>query len=138
MKVVLRVLTGALAALAIAVSGPALSAHATSYHFETLWSINAGHLQACRVPMPATKPFTIKVRVDARYAKSRVNGVAWASHNGTQVGTKWTSGWVNKGHVSAVGTVHVPRGSAYRFSGGIGTGAMGNGGNAKARYIQYC
>ena len=138
MKVALRVLTGTFAALAVTLTGPALSAHGAGYHFQSLFYVSGGSVQACRVPAASTKPFTIKVRVDARRATSRVSGVAWASHNDIQVGKKWSSGWVNKGTVSTVGTVYVPRGTAYRLSAGIGTGGMGNGGNVKPANLQYC
>jgi hypothetical protein len=138
MTVVRRSATGALAALAIVLAGPALTAHAAPYHFQTLTSISGAKLQACRIPTTASSPVMIKMRVNAMRASGRVNGLGNATHNGTRVGHGWTSGWVRKGHVSAVGTVRVPRGATYALDAGLGTGAMGNGGSFKPTSIHTC
>ena len=140
MSFVRRSATGALAASAIVLAGPALTAHAaTSHrHFETLASISGAKVQACRIPTSASKPVTIKLRVDATRASGRVSAVAHASNNGTDTGKGWTSGWVRKGHRSSVGTVHVPRGAAWALDAGLGTGAMGNGGTFKTASIRTC
>jgi hypothetical protein len=140
MSVVRRAAIGALAALALVIAGPALSANAAHkpYHFQTLASINGAHVQACRIPTKASKPVTIKIRVNANKASGKVNGVGDATHNGTRVGKQWTSGWVHKGHVSSVGTVKVARGATYALDAGIGTGAMGNGGSFKTSAIRTC
>src|SRR5690348_5289374 len=100
MKVARRALTGTLTALAIAVAGPALSAHSAGYRFQTISSISGGKVQACRIPSAASKPYVVKLRVDARRATARLNGSGMATNRGTQVGRAWHSGWVNKGQVS--------------------------------------
>jgi len=140
MTVVRRSATGALAALALVIAGPALSANAAhrTFHFQTLASISGAKVQACRIPGPVSKPVTIKLRVNATKATGRVSGVGSATHNGNRVGRTWTSGWVRKGHISPVGTVRVPRGTTYALDSGIGTGAMGNGGSFQARSIRTC
>ena len=140
MNVVRRAAIGALAALTIVLAGPALGADAAQrpHHFQTLASINGAKVQACRIPTAVTRPVTIKLRVDARKATSRVSGVGSATHNGNRIGQGWTSGWVRRGHLSTVGTVRVPRGTTYALDAGIGTGAMGNGGSFAARSIRTC
>ena len=138
MNVVRRSALGTVAALAVALAGPALSADAAARHFQTLASVNGGAVQACRVPTSASQPFTIKMRVSASKASSRVNGLGSATHNGNRVGKGWTSGWIRKGHVSTVGTVHVPRGASYALDAGIGAGQMGNGRTVKPSSIRTC
>jgi hypothetical protein len=140
MNVVRRSATGALAAFALVLAGPALSANAAHkpHHFQTLASISGAKVQACRIPTKASKPVTIKLRVDATKASGRVTGLGSVTHNGTRVGKGWTSGWVRKGHRSAVGTVKVPRGKSYALDAGIGTSAMGNGGSFTTGSIRTC
>jgi hypothetical protein len=139
MSLLRRSATGAVAAFAIVVAGPALSADAApKYRFETLASISGAKVQACRIPTKASKPVTIKLRVDATRASGRVSGVGQATYNGNLVGKSWKSGWVRKGHRSSVGTVKLHRGAAYALDAGIGTGAMGNGGSFKAASIRTC
>ncbi|MBV9831254.1 MAG: hypothetical protein JOZ82_06620 [Marmoricola sp.] len=140
MNVVRRSATGAVAAAAIVLAGPALAANAASrpHHFETLTSIISAKVQACRVPTQASKPVTIKIRIDATKASGKVNGIAQASHDGTASGKQWTSGWVREGHRSAVGTIHVPRGAGWALQAGLGTGAMGNGGDFTTASIRTC
>ena len=140
MNVVRRSATGAVAAAAIVLAGPALAANAAAkpHHFETLTSIIGAKVQACRVPTKASKPVTIKIRIDATKASGKVSGIGQASHDGNASGKQWTSGWVRKGHRSAVGTIHVPRGAGWALQAGLGTGAMGNGGDFAPASIRTC
>ena len=137
MNLVRRSAIGALATTAIVLAGPAISAHASAPHFQTLATTVGGKVQACRVPTTAAT-VTIKMRVDARKASGRVSGLGSATHNGTRVGKEWDSGWVRRGHVSKVGTVKVPRGAAYALDAGIGTANMGNGATFKPLAIRTC
>ena len=140
MNVVRRSATGAVAAAAIVLAGPALAANAAQkpHHFQTLTTIIGAKVQACRVPTSASKPVTIKIRIDATKAHGKVNGIGQASHDGTATGKEWTSGWVRQGHRSAVGTVSVPRGAGWALQAGLGTGNMGNGGDFKPASIRTC
>jgi hypothetical protein len=140
MSVLRRSATAAVAAFAVVLAAPALSANAAHkpYRFETLSSISGGKVQACRIPTAASKPVQIKLRVDATKASGRVSGVGQATRNGNPVGKGWESGWVRKGHRSSVGTVKLPRGAAYALEAGIGAGEMGNGGTFKAASIRTC
>ena len=45
---------------------------------------------------------------------------------------------MTKGHVSAIGTVKLPRGNDYSLSAGIGTAIMGDGGSFVASQIRGC
>src|SRR5439155_11612975 len=87
MNVVRRSATGALAAFALVIAGPALSAHAAHqpYHFQTLSSVAGAKVQGCRIPTSASQPVTIKLRVNATKATGRVNGQGWVTRNGTRV-----------------------------------------------------
>ncbi len=127
-----------IAALALVVTGPALSADAAGNHWKNLATTAGGKVQACKVATTDTGPWKVKLRVDASKATTRVNGSAWVTKDGDNTGAKWKSGWVAKGHVSDVGTVKLPRGKAYELNAGIGTSAMGNGGTFSAGDIRAC
>ena len=127
----------ALAALTLALVAPAAGAHAQGNHWKTLAAMEGGKVQACKVATTKTGPWKIKLRVDASNAKVRVNGSAYVTKD-TKTIDHWKSGWVAKGHVSQVGTVKLPRGSAYSLNAGIGTGQAGNGGTFKPGQIKAC
>ena len=128
----------AAAALALLVTGTALSADAAGNNFKTLSTTVGGKIQACKVATTDTGPWKVKLRVDAQHASAHVNGSAFVTNDGKATGSKWRSGWVAKGHVSAVGTVRLPRGKAFELNAGIGTDNMGNGGTFKAGNIRAC
>lgn len=126
------------AALALTLTAPALGgAQASARHWKTLSTIEGGKIQACKVATTKTGPWKIKLRVDASRATSRVSGAAYVM-KGDATKDHWKSGWVAKGHVSKLGTVRLPRGSAYSLNAGIGAGQMGNGGTFVARQIRGC
>jgi len=127
-----------IAALALVVTGPILSADAAGNHWKTMATTAGGKIQACKVATTDTGPWKVRLRVDARNATTRVNGTAWVTKDGADTAAKWKSGWVAKGHVSRVGTVKLPRGKAYALNAGIGTSAMGNGGSFTARQLRAC
>jgi hypothetical protein len=127
----------ALAAITLALTAPAAGAHAQGRDWKTLSKIDGGKVQACKVATTKTGPWKIKLRVDASNATTRVNGSAYVTKNDKPV-DHWKSGWVAKGHTSAVGTVRLPRGSAYTFSAGIGASQAGNGGTFKPGQLRAC
>jgi len=128
----------ATAALALLVTGPALSADAAGLHFKTLSSTVGGKIEACKLATTDTGPWKVKLRVDASQAKAHVNGNAWVTEDNVKTGQKWKSGWVAKGHVSDVGTVRLPRGKQFVLNAGIGTDNMGNGGTFTAGDLRGC
>jgi hypothetical protein len=130
--------TATLAALTLALTGPALSAHAAGNNWKTLASISGGKIQACKTPTTKTGPWKIKFRVDAHKATGRVSGIATVLKNEHNTSDKWTSGYISRGHASKIGTVKLPRDAKYSISAGIGTGAMGDGGEFKAGDIRPC
>lgn len=128
----------ALAAVTLALATPLSSAHAAQgRNWKTLSEIDGGKIQACKVATTDTGPWKIKLRVDATKASTRVNGSAFVTKDGKNV-DHWRSGWIAKGHRSAVGTVSLPRDSAYSFGAGIAASQAGNGGTFKPGQIKTC
>jgi hypothetical protein len=128
----------AVAAVAVSVTVPSFgAAQAAGNNWKTLSTFNGGKVQACKVATTNTGPWKVTLRVDARSAKSKVSGSTYVTKHADEVDS-WTSGWVAKGHVSAAGTVKLPRGSAYALNAGIATANAGNGGTFKAGDIPGC
>jgi hypothetical protein len=128
----------ALAAITLALATPLASAHAAQgRNWKTLSEIDGGKVQACKVATTKTGPWKIKLRVDATDATTRVNGSAFVT-KGDKTVDHWKSGWIAKGHGSDVGTVKLPRGSAYSFGAGIAVSQAGNGGTFKPGQIKAC
>ena len=128
----------ATAALTVALSASAVGAQAAGNSWKTLSTSAGGKVQACKVATTATGPWKVKLRVDATRATTRVNGSAYVYRGTKPTKQTWKSGWVAKGHVSAVGSVRLPRGKAYSLNAGIGTDNMGNGGTFTAGQIRGC
>jgi hypothetical protein len=128
----------AVAALALLVTGPALSADAAGNNFKTLAKSAGGKIQACKVNTPDGAPWKVKLRVDATAASTRVNGRAFVTKDGATTPQKWKSGWVTKGHVSDIGTVKLQRGQKFMLNAGIGTDNMGTGGTFAAGDLRGC
>jgi hypothetical protein len=127
----------AVAAVAAAVTVPSFGAAHAATTWKTLSTFNGGKIQACKVATTTTGPWKVKLRVDARKAASKVNGSTYVTKGADEVGS-WRSGWVAKGNVSPVGSVKLPRGSAYALNAGIATANAGNGGTFKAGNIPGC
>jgi hypothetical protein len=132
-----RALPVAATALALVLTGPALSARAAGNSWKTLVPFDGGKLQACKVATTATGPWQVKLRVDATRATARVQGSAYVV-KGQRTLDSWHSGWVARGHLSAVGTVRLPRGTRYTLGAGLGGGQSGDGGSFAARQIPHC
>jgi hypothetical protein len=127
----------ALAAITLALTAPAVGAHAQGRNWKTLSEIDGGKIQACKVATTAKGPWKIHLRVDASHATTRVNGSAYVTKNDKNI-DHWKSGWVSKGDTSGVGTVTLPRGSDYAFSAGIAVSQAGNGGSFRPSQIKSC
>jgi hypothetical protein len=128
---------GTATALALALTGPALSAHAAGPNWKTLVTFDGGKIQACKVPTTATGPWKVKLRVDATKASNRVQGAGYAFKGATTLDS-WKSGWVARGHLSDVGAVKVPRGPKYSLNAGLGGGQSGDGGSFADNQIPRC
>ena len=124
-------------ALTVAMAGPALAANASGNDWKTMATSAGGKVQACKVATTATGPWKVRLRVDATHATTRVQGSGYVMR-GSKTLDAWKSGWVTKGHVSAIGTVKLPRGNDYSLSAGIGTAIMGDGGSFVASQIRGC
>lgn len=128
----------AVAAVAVSVSIPSFgAAHAAGSNWKTLSTYDGGKIQACKVATTTSGPWKVKLRVDAHNAKSKVNGSAYVTKGADEV-DHWKSGWVAQGRVSAVGTVKLPRGSAYLLNAGIASTNAGNGATFTAGKIPHC
>lgn len=125
-------------ALALALSGPALAAHAQGTSWGTLVTFDGAKVQACKVPTTAQGPWKVKLRVNARQATARVRGNAVVIKGSTATSQTWASGWVPRGQVSTVGSVRLPRGSAYSLNVGLSASQAGNGGAFHAGQIRAC
>jgi hypothetical protein len=132
-----RALAGTATALALALTGPAMSAHAAGPDWKTLVTFDGAKIQACKVPTTATGPWKVKLRIDATKASNRVQGAGYAV-KGTRTLDGWKSGWVARGHLSAVGVVKVPRGPTYSLNAGLGGGQSGNGASFADKQIPHC
>jgi hypothetical protein len=124
-------------ALVVVVTAPALSAHAAGLNWKTLAPFDGGKVQACKVPTTANGPWKIRMRVDATKATARVQGSGYAVKGSKTLDT-WHSGWVTKGHISAIGTVKLPQGKDYSLNAGIGGDNAGNGGTFLSGQIPHC
>lgn len=132
-----RALAVTATALTVVLTGPALSAHAAGNNWKTLVPFEGAKLQACKIATTDTGPWKIKLRVDATHASERVQGSAYVVKGQKNV-DKWRSGWVSRGHISAVGTVKLPRGTDYTFDAGVGGGQSGDGGTFRPGQIRSC
>ena len=133
-----RALAVTATALAVVLTGPAFSASASTLNWKTLVPFEGAKLQACKVPTTATGPWKVRLRVDATKASSRVQGSAYVTNAKGKTLDTWHTAWVFKGHVSAVGDVRLPRGSAYSLNAGLGGGQSGDGGSFASTQIPHC
>jgi hypothetical protein len=130
--------TVAVAVVAASVSLPAFgAAQASGNNWKTLSTFDGGKVQACKVATTKTGPWKVKLRVDASGAKATVNGSAFVTKGAKEL-DHWKSGPVSKGHISGIGTVKLPRGSAYTLNAGIATANAGNGASFRAGKIRGC
>ena len=142
MSVLRRTATGAVAALAVVISGPALTASAATHHhhynFKTLASVSGGKLKGCKLHTTDSGPWKVKLRVDASKASSKVAGAAQVTKDGSPASELWRSGWIRPGHRSRIATLTLPRGAGYAVMAGIGTEGMGDGDSFKASDLRRC
>jgi hypothetical protein len=126
------------AALALLLCGPAASAAARGNDWQTIVKVSRGKVQACKVPTTEDGPWKVKLRVNARKATTSVRGIAQVDKNNHALDRTWKTGWIDPGQVSKVGSVRLPRGSAYTLEVGIDSGSAGSGAALSARSIGRC
>src|SRR5690242_20028108 len=107
----------AVAAAAVAVTVPSFgAAQAAPNDWKTMSTFDGAKIQACKVEAKSGA-WKVKLRVDARKARSKVSGTGYV-FKGDETLATWRSGWVRKGNVSTVGTLALPRGAAYTLGAG--------------------
>lgn len=127
-----------LPALALSLTPVHADAQQRAYNWDNVVSMNRGHVQACRVPVPSTEPWKFRFRVNATRATSKLQGAAMRYRGDTQLAGGWKSAYITPGHVSAVAIVRLPRGSAYSLGVSINSGQAGGGGSVKPTDIPRC
>ena len=138
-----HVSVGALATLAVALPATASTSAAptdarAANSWTTIHRIVGAKGQACKVSANGGASWKIYNRVDGRNATGRSQAQMWVTRNGVDTPRTWSSGWVRRGTVSAVGSVMVPRAPGYAIQHGIGTDQMGTGGQVSAATIGRC
>jgi opacity protein-like surface antigen len=104
----------AAAALAVTLSATASAADAPARDWATMTRVAHAKLQACKEVTTPGGPWRIRLRVNATAATSMVRGSAEVrNQRGDRVGQKWRSGRVHPGDVSNIGSLRLPRGSAF-------------------------
>jgi hypothetical protein len=131
-----RAAVAAAIALALAISAGAADARANNW--TTMIKVNRGKVQACKVATTKTGPWKVKLRVDARSATTAVLGSAYADKDGQALAAQWDTDWIDPGSVSAVGTLRVPRGSAYHLDAQLESEGAGSGSSSPMSSVSRC
>jgi len=135
-----RTLSGAAAAaaLALTLTVPAGAAQARGNDWTRVTTLDHAKLQACKEATTKDGPWKIRLRVNAKRATTAVKASADAQKQGEQVGRSWRSGWIHPGEVSAIGTVRLPRGTAYALETQLESHSSGVGIAGSVRSIGRC
>lgn len=129
-----RLATSAAAAV-LGVSLVAAASPAQAASWQTLDTHEDARLQACKVPTDSG--FTVKLRV--RNANGFwVKGQATALESGNTTNRSWSSGRVDAGDTSPVGTVRVGRGDRWELSHSLSSRAAGGGGLVRVTDLGRC
>lgn len=125
------------AVLALILWVPTGPAQARAADWTTVSTVAHAKVQACKDP---TKdgPWKIRVRVNARNATKTVHGSAMVQKDGQRVGDKWRSGRIHPGEVSTVGTLELPRGSAYQLEVQLSSNSSGTATLGPASMVHRC
>jgi hypothetical protein len=62
----------------------------------------------------------------------------WVTHDGVDTRRNWSSGWVGRGTISAVGSLLVPRAPGYAIKHSFSADQSGSGGTVRAADIGHC
>ena len=116
------------AALALTLSATTSAADAKARDWTTMTRVAHAKLQACKEVTTPGGPWRIRLRVDATAATSMVRGSAEVrNQRGDLVGKRWRSGPVRPGDVTKVGSVRLPRGSAFQLEVQLESDSAGKG-----------
>ena len=138
---------GTLAALAVtlpaaaspsAASTEAAADAAAAKSWTTVHRLNGAKAQACKVSVDGGASWRIYNRVDARNATTRTQAQMWVTRDGVDTRRKWSSGWVGRGTISAVGSLLVPRAPGYVIEHSLSADQSGTGGTVRAADIGHC
>ncbi|KAA1418613.1 hypothetical protein F0U44_08930 [Nocardioides humilatus] len=137
----------AVGALAVAAVIAPVSASATSArpagaakHWTTIETALMAKQQACKVSANDGTAWKIFNRLDARRVdRGRVASYLTAVRNGEEVPSRsWSSGWVQHGHLSDVGTFRVPKNGPWTLTMALYGDDAGTGGELTAADIGRC
>jgi hypothetical protein len=141
------VVVGTLAALAVTVPAVASPSAApteapaeiqVAKSWTTVHRLNGSKAQACKVSVDGGSSWRIYNRVDARNATTRTQAEMWVTRDGVDTRRKWSSGWVGRGTISAVGSLFVPRAPGYVIEHALFADQSGTGGQVAASAIGRC
>ena len=143
MNRLITTVVGTLAALAVALPAAASPSAASTEapaakSWTTVHRLNGSKAQACKVSVDGGASWRIYNRVDARNATARTQARMWVTHDGVDTRRKWSSGWVGRGTVSAVGSLLVPRAPGYVIEHSLSADQSGTGGPVRAADIGHC
>ncbi len=124
-------------ALVVAVSLSAGAANAASKNWMTVTKDAGARLQACKVAT-TDGPWKVKLRVNATNATTWVRGSAQVMKGSRTVGAPWKTARISAGDVSRVGSVRMPRGSAYTLDVELESDASASGALIGASGIRHC
>ena len=111
---------------------------AAAKSWTTVHRLNGAKAQACKVSVDGGASWRIYNRVDARNATTRTQARMWVTHDGVDTRRKWSSGWVGRGTISAVGSLLVPRAPGYVIEHSLSADQSGTGGQVRAADIGHC
>ena len=129
-------LPAAMSPSAASTEAPADAAAAKSW--TTVHRLNGAKAQACKVSVDGGASWRIYNRVDARSATTRTQAQMWVTRDGVDTRRKWSSGWVGRGRISAVGSLLVPRAPGYVIEHSLSADQSGTGGSVRAADIGHC
>jgi hypothetical protein len=143
MNRLITTVVGTLAALAITLPAAASASAASSEapaakSWTTVLRLNGAKAQACKVSVDGGASWRIYNRLDARNATTRTQAQMWVTHDGVDTRRKWSSGWVARGNISAVGSLLVPRAPGYVIQHSLSADQSGTGGEVRAADIGHC
>jgi hypothetical protein len=115
------------------------AANAQTYHWTVIERSNNARHGACKVPVNKGTSWKIFNRLDSRQATGgRLRATMTVTVNGANTSRKWASGWVRRGHLSAVGSVIMPRKPGRQLVMTLAGDNSGSGGTVAIRAIGRC
>lgn len=129
----------------LAVAAPVGLASAAQAHpnagrtWTTIEVLGKGKQEACKVSANGGNAWKIYNRLDSRKAGGKLEATLTVTKKSKPTSRTWDSGYVKAGHISAVGTVLLPRtGTGFGLLMTIHGENFGNGGIVKIATIKHC